>query len=167
MESAWYDQFRADVRSSLIVRAVEGSISRVAAATAATATGTWAVTSWTTAHLASASRSLRWARLEGGEGGRAHPRLDASFSPSPISVLFARGHECIFLSLPDYSFLSHYGAAANGLKAEVLAVRRWCSSRRPASAKKRRNSSEGNLVDLEEWATREQVRRLGYVGLTS
>ena len=58
MDSAWYDHFRADVRSSLIVRAVEASLGHVAAATAATATGTWAITTWTTAHLASASRSL-------------------------------------------------------------------------------------------------------------
>ena len=59
MQSSWYDQFRADVRSSVVVRAVEGSLSRVAAATAATASGTWAVTSWTTARIASASRNLR------------------------------------------------------------------------------------------------------------
>lgn len=61
MQSSWYDQFRADVRSNVVVRAVEGSLSRVAAATAATASGTWAVTTWTTARIASASRSLRCA----------------------------------------------------------------------------------------------------------
>ena len=60
MQSSWYDQFRADVRSNVVVRAVEGSLSRVAAATAATASGTWAVTSWTTARIASASRNLRF-----------------------------------------------------------------------------------------------------------
>ena len=59
MQSSWYDQFRADVRSNVVVRAVEGSLSRMAAATAATASGTWAVTSWTTARIASASRNLR------------------------------------------------------------------------------------------------------------
>ncbi|KAK9825386.1 hypothetical protein WJX81_007825 [Elliptochloris bilobata] len=47
VQSAWYEAFRADMRSSAVVRAVEGSLGRVGAATV-----------WTTARLASASSSL-------------------------------------------------------------------------------------------------------------
>ena len=47
MQSAWYEAFRADMRSSTVVRAVESSLGRVGAATV-----------WTRTRLASASSSL-------------------------------------------------------------------------------------------------------------
>ncbi len=47
MRSAWYEAFRADMRSSVIVRAVESSLGRMGHAT-----------SWTTARLASASQTF-------------------------------------------------------------------------------------------------------------
>lgn len=52
VRSAWYEAFRADMRSSLIVRAVENSISGVGSATV-----------WTTSRLASASQRFMYALL--------------------------------------------------------------------------------------------------------
>ena len=52
MASAWYEAFRNDMRSSVIVRAVESSLGRMS-------TATTAATSWTSDRLASASQSLR------------------------------------------------------------------------------------------------------------
>lgn len=45
MRSAWYEAFRADMRSSVIVRAVESSIG-----------GVGSMTTWTTSRLANASQ---------------------------------------------------------------------------------------------------------------
>ncbi|KAK9793715.1 hypothetical protein WJX73_006410 [Symbiochloris irregularis] len=50
--SAWYEAFRNDMRSSVIVRAVESSLDRMTSATTA-------ATSWTSDRLASASQSFR------------------------------------------------------------------------------------------------------------
>ena len=49
MESAWYEAFRADMRSSVVVRAVEASVGSV----------TSVASSWTSAGLSSATRSFR------------------------------------------------------------------------------------------------------------
>ena len=47
VRSAWYEAFRADMRSSVIVRAVESSLGRMGYAS-----------SWTSARLASASQTF-------------------------------------------------------------------------------------------------------------
>lgn len=52
MQSSWYEAFRSDMRSSLVVRAVEASVGGVGTVTSA-------ASSWTSASLSSASRSLR------------------------------------------------------------------------------------------------------------
>lgn len=52
VRSAWYEAFRADMRSNVIVRAVESSI-----------TGVGSVTVWTTSRLASASQRFMYAHL--------------------------------------------------------------------------------------------------------
>jgi len=52
VRSAWYEAFRADMRSNVIVRAVESSI-----------TGVGSVTVWTTSRLASASQRFMCADL--------------------------------------------------------------------------------------------------------
>eukprot|EP00208_Stichococcus_sp_RCC1054_P008688 CAMPEP_0206152198 /NCGR_PEP_ID=MMETSP1473-20131121/39206_1 /ASSEMBLY_ACC=CAM_ASM_001109 /TAXON_ID=1461547 /ORGANISM="Stichococcus sp, Strain RCC1054" /LENGTH=723 /DNA_ID=CAMNT_0053549757 /DNA_START=675 /DNA_END=2843 /DNA_ORIENTATION=+ len=92
MESAWAADFRADVRSTTVVRAVEGSLSRVGGGLSTVAMSTAAATNWTT-------RQLR-----------------------------------------------------QGLRA--------CSWRRSDAARPKKRKSEGNLVDLEEWAHSEQAARL-------
>lgn len=52
MQSSWYEAFRSDMRSSVVVRAVESSVGRIGAAT-------HAATSWTSSHLASTGQGLR------------------------------------------------------------------------------------------------------------
>lgn len=47
MRSAWYEAFRADMRSNIIVRAVESSLGGVGSAT-----------TWTTSRLATASQNV-------------------------------------------------------------------------------------------------------------
>ncbi len=66
VQSAWYEAFRADMRSSAVVRAVESSLGRVGAATA-----------WTTTRLASASSSLTcaWQSPCSADCSLAHPVL--------------------------------------------------------------------------------------------
>ena len=51
VRSAWYEAFRADMRSNVIVRAVESSI-----------TGVGSATVWTTSRLATASQRFLYAR---------------------------------------------------------------------------------------------------------
>ena len=50
VRSAWYEAFRADMRSNIIVRAVESSLGGVGSAT-----------TWTTSRLATASQRVMWA----------------------------------------------------------------------------------------------------------
>ena len=52
MRSSWYEAFRTDMRSSVVVRAVEDSLGRVGSATVA-------ATSWTTTRLAQTGQGLR------------------------------------------------------------------------------------------------------------
>ncbi|KAL3134993.1 hypothetical protein ABBQ32_007945 [Trebouxia sp. C0010 RCD-2024] len=52
MQSSWYEAFRSDMRSSVVVRAVESSVGRIGAAT-------HAATSWTSSQLASTGQGLR------------------------------------------------------------------------------------------------------------
>ena len=52
MQSSWYEAFRADMRSNVVVRAVEASLGGVGSVTSA-------ASSWTSASLSTASRSLR------------------------------------------------------------------------------------------------------------
>ena len=52
MRSSWYEAFRTDMRSSVVVRAVEDSLGRVGSATVA-------ATSWTTTRLALTGQGLR------------------------------------------------------------------------------------------------------------
>lgn len=52
MESAWYEAFRADMRSSVVVRAMEASVGGVGSVTSV-------ASSWTSAGLSSATRSFR------------------------------------------------------------------------------------------------------------
>lgn len=54
MQSSWYEAFRSDMRSSVVVRAVESSVGRIGAAT-------HAATSWTSSQLASTGQGLRYA----------------------------------------------------------------------------------------------------------
>ena len=53
MQSSWYEAFRSDMRSSVVVRAVESSVGRIGAAT-------HAATSWTSSQLASTGQGLRY-----------------------------------------------------------------------------------------------------------
>lgn len=53
MQSSWYEAFRADMRSSVVVRAVEASVGGVGTVTSV-------ASSWTSASLSSATRSLRY-----------------------------------------------------------------------------------------------------------
>lgn len=52
MQSSWYEAFRSDMRSSVVVRAVESSVGRIGAATNA-------ATSWTSSQLAFTGQGLR------------------------------------------------------------------------------------------------------------
>lgn len=52
MQSSWYEAFRSDMRSSLVVRAVEASVGGVGSMTSA-------ASSLAASSLSSASRSLR------------------------------------------------------------------------------------------------------------
>lgn len=65
MRSSWYEAFRTDMRSSVVVRAVEDSLGRVGSATVA-------ATSWTTTRLALTGQGLRWGfeSLLAGQGRR-------------------------------------------------------------------------------------------------
>ena len=53
MQSSWYEAFRSDMRSSVVVRAVESSVGRIGWAT-------HAATAWTSSQLASTGQGLRY-----------------------------------------------------------------------------------------------------------
>ena len=83
MRSSWYEAFRTDMRSSVVVRAVEDSLGRVGSATVA-------ATSWTTTRLALTGQGLRWgaASLLARGGAVTAGRL-------------GEGDLCLFVSLTD------------------------------------------------------------------
>ena len=53
MQSSWYEAFRSDMRSNVVVRAVESSVGRIGWAT-------HTATSWTSSQLASTGQGLRY-----------------------------------------------------------------------------------------------------------
>ncbi len=53
MQSSWYEAFRSDMRSNMVVRAVESSVGRIGWAT-------HAATSWTSSQLAFTGQGLRY-----------------------------------------------------------------------------------------------------------
>ncbi len=53
MQSSWYEAFRSDMRSNVVVRAVESSVGRIGWAT-------HAATSWTSSQLAFTGQGLRY-----------------------------------------------------------------------------------------------------------
>lgn len=68
MQSSWYEAFRSDMRSSVVVRAVESSVGRIGAAT-------HAATSWTSSQLASTGHGLRYE-----PSPAPHPQIIRSWS---------------------------------------------------------------------------------------
>ena len=52
MQSSWYDAFRSDMRSNVVVRAVEGSLGQIGRATQA-------ATSWTSSYLTFTGQGIK------------------------------------------------------------------------------------------------------------
>ena len=130
VQSAWYEAFRADMRSSAVVRAVESSLGRVGAASV-----------WTRARLASASSSLtcdlrpaghcHWCMLGVGEES-----CGATIAPLKGVCWYARPAHTHADSLPVH------GSGSLAACQQDSRLRRTCYQRRAPGQGKRRSSDD-------------------------